>query len=69
MLVRLPVGPSRPLYIPLIANVSIVHPITGKTSGKEVLVQGKHIDIVTDLLASKGLPKKWVEASDLTGKK
>jgi len=46
-----------------------IHPIAGKTSGQEVLIQGKHLKIVTDFLQSKGVPKKWLEASDITGKK
>jgi translation initiation factor 2D len=43
--------------------------MAGKTSGLEVLVQGKQIKAVTELLISKGVPKKWIEAADLSGKK
>lgn len=68
MLARLPVSPNDLLDIPT-ANAAAVHPIAGKPTGKEVLVQGKHVQIVTDLLISKGLPKKWMEASDLSKKK
>jgi len=46
-----------------------VSPVQGKTSGMEVLVQGKQIQAVTELLVSKGVPKKWIESSDLSGKK
>lgn len=35
----------------------------------EVLVQGKQIEAVTRLLVSKGVPKQWIEASELLGKK
>ena len=44
-------------------------PVQGKTSGMEVLVQGKQIQAVTELLVSKGVPKRWIESSDLSGKK
>jgi hypothetical protein len=47
----------------------LVSPVQGKSSGMEVLVQGKQIEAVTQLLMSKGVPKKWIEASDLSGKK
>ncbi len=47
-----------------------VSPITGKSSGQEVLVQGKQAQVVTELLLGKGVPKKWVEVHDLSdGKK
>lgn len=37
--------------------------------GQEVMVQGKQTQVVLELLGSLGVPKKWVEAADLTGKK
>ena len=42
--------------------------MTGKP-GLEVLVQGKQSHAVVDYLTSKGIPKKWIEVSDLSGKK
>lgn len=36
----------------------------------EVMVQGKQIKAVTDLLVAKGVPKTWIESADMTtGKK
>jgi translation initiation factor 2D len=46
-----------------------VSPIVGKSSGMEVLVQGRHGKAVMDLLVSKGVPKKWVEVVDMGDKK
>jgi translation initiation factor 2D len=46
----------------------LVNPVPGKMSGQEVMVQGKQMSTVTELFTSKGVPKKWIEASDLTGK-
>lgn len=48
-----------------------VSPIPGKPAncGVEVLVQGKQSQAVVDYLTSKGIPKKWIEVSDLCGKK
>jgi translation initiation factor 2D len=37
--------------------------------GQEVMVQGKQIQVVVELLGSLGVPKKWVEAADMTDKK
>lgn len=48
---------------------NVVSPMVGKTTGMEVLVQGKQIDAVVELLVSKGVPKKWIETADLSGKK
>jgi translation initiation factor 2D len=42
--------------------------MTGKP-GLEVLVQGKQSHAVVDYLTSKGIPKKWIEVCDLSGKK
>jgi len=38
-----------------------VSPTPGKSSGMEVLVQGKQMKAVTEFLASRGVPKRWVE--------
>jgi translation initiation factor 2D len=35
----------------------------------EVLVQGKQAPAVVEYLTGKGIPKRWVEVSDLAGKK
>lgn len=52
------------------ASSTAVAPIPGVRagSGEEVMVQGRHIQAVTDVLISKGVPKKWIEAVDSTGK-
>jgi translation initiation factor 2D len=49
----------------------LVSPMLGKpaNSSLEVLVQGKQSQAVVDYLTSKGIPKKWIEVSDLSGKK
>jgi translation initiation factor 2D len=43
--------------------------LLGKNAGLEVVVQGKQIRPVTDMLVSKGVPEKGVEAADMTTKK
>ncbi|KAF9238328.1 hypothetical protein BU15DRAFT_47811 [Melanogaster broomeanus] len=53
----------------LCACATSVSPTPGKTSGLEVLVQGKQVKAVTEFLFSRGVPKKWIETADLTGKK
>lgn len=35
----------------------------------EVMVQGKQVKAVTDLLAAKGVPAKWIKSEDLSGAK
>lgn len=35
----------------------------------EVMVQGKQIKTVTDLLAAKGVPTKWIKSEDLSNAK
>ncbi|KAJ8502998.1 hypothetical protein ONZ45_g11242 [Pleurotus djamor] len=51
------------------ASSTAVSPIPGKSSGQEVLVQGKQIPAVTELLLGRGIPKKWIEATDMTDSK
>lgn len=48
-----------------------VSPIPGKpaNSGLEVLVQGKQSKAVVEYLTGQGVPKKWIEVLDLSGKK
>lgn len=48
-----------------------VAPVPGRPAGSslEIFVQGKQSKAVVDYLQSKGIPKKWIEVSDLTGKK
>jgi translation initiation factor 2D len=36
---------------------------------EEVMVQGNHIGIVVEVLMGKGVPKKWIETSEASGKK
>lgn len=35
----------------------------------EVLVQGKQMKAVVDLLLAQGVPRKWIEGVDLSDKK
>lgn len=42
------------------ASSTSVSPAPGKSSGMEVLVQGKKTKEVTEFLASRGVPKRWV---------
>ncbi|KAF7329716.1 Eukaryotic translation initiation factor SUI1 family protein [Mycena kentingensis (nom. inval.)] len=51
------------------AGATSVAPCPGNAPGHEVLVQGKQQKAVSDYLLEKGVPKKWIEVSDLTGKK
>ncbi|CAL1697893.1 unnamed protein product [Somion occarium] len=53
----------------LCASATSVTPLPGKSSDLEVMVQGKQIKAVTDLLISKGVPKKWIEVADLSDAK
>ncbi|KAJ6542735.1 eukaryotic translation initiation factor SUI1 family protein [Mycena capillaripes] len=48
---------------------SFFSPRGGGVPGLEVLVQGKQSTVVVDYLSAKGIPKKWIEVSDLVGKK
>ncbi|KIM41927.1 hypothetical protein M413DRAFT_445131 [Hebeloma cylindrosporum] len=53
------------------AGSTSVSPIPGKTAGYglEVLVQGKQSGAVVEYLTTKGIPKKWIEVADLSGKR
>ncbi|KAG6890228.1 hypothetical protein C0995_010241 [Termitomyces sp. Mi166 len=53
------------------AGATSVSPIPGKHagSGMEVMVQGKQSQAVMEYLTGKGIPKKWIETHDLSGKK
>jgi len=53
------------------AGATSVSPVAGKpvNSGLEVLVQGKQSAAVVEYLMGKGISKKWIEVSDLIGKK
>ncbi|KAI0077630.1 eukaryotic translation initiation factor SUI1 family protein [Panus rudis PR-1116 ss-1] len=51
------------------ASSTSVTPLPGKSADMEVMVQGKQIKAVTDFLISKGVPKKWIEAADLSADK
>jgi translation initiation factor 2D len=52
------------------ASSTSVNSLPGKAAGQEVMVQGKQLKAVTDLLIAKGVPKQWIEAKDTTtGKK
>ncbi|KAL5478889.1 hypothetical protein ACEPAI_2166 [Sanghuangporus weigelae] len=56
----------------LCASSTSVSPLPGNNNAKglEVMVQGKQIRSVKELLLSKGVPKAWIEESDLiSGKK
>ncbi|THH08838.1 hypothetical protein EW145_g2443 [Phellinidium pouzarii] len=51
------------------ASSTAVVPLPGKNAGFEVMVQGKQIKAVADMLQAKGVPKKWIESEDMTEKK
>ncbi|GBE78753.1 eukaryotic translation initiation factor SUI1 family protein [Sparassis latifolia] len=51
------------------ASSTSVSPVAGKISDMEVMVQGKQVKIVTDLLIAKGVPKKWIDSADLSAGK
>ena len=51
------------------ASSTSVNPLPGRAAGQEVMVQGKQLKAVVDLLNAKGVPKQWIEAKDTTGKK
>ena len=43
--------------------------LPGKSAGEEVMVQGKQVMVVKELLVSRGVPEKRIECTDLSGKK
>jgi translation initiation factor 1 (eIF-1/SUI1) len=47
--------------------VYTVSPISGGL--QEVMVQGKQTPAVLELLGSLGVPEKWIEVSNVVGKK
>ncbi|KAI0772460.1 eukaryotic translation initiation factor SUI1 family protein [Trametes elegans] len=52
------------------ASATSVTPLQGKPNSLEVMVQGKQIKSVTDLLIARGVPKRWIEGADQSvGKK
>ncbi|OSD03739.1 eukaryotic translation initiation factor SUI1 family protein [Trametes coccinea BRFM310] len=51
------------------ASSTSVTPIHGKPNSLEVMVQGKQVKAVADLLIARGVPKRWIETSDLTTSK
>jgi len=52
------------------ASSTSVNPLPGKAVGQEVMIQGKQLKAATDILLAKGIPKQWIEATDIsTGKK
>ena len=46
-----------------------VSPVHGKPNALEVMVQGKQIKAVTDMLVARGVPKRWIESSDQSEQK
>ena len=46
-----------------------VSPVHGKPNALEVMVQGKQIKAVTDMLIAHGVPKQWIESSTEKKKK
>ncbi|KAK7676959.1 hypothetical protein QCA50_020077 [Cerrena zonata] len=48
----------------LCASSTAVTPLPGKANELEIMVQGKQLKAVTNLLVSKGIPEKWIECSD-----
>ncbi|KZS88795.1 hypothetical protein SISNIDRAFT_387553, partial [Sistotremastrum niveocremeum HHB9708] len=44
------------------ASSTSVSDLPGKNAGKEVLVQGKQVKIVLELLEAKGISKRWIQS-------
>jgi translation initiation factor 1 (eIF-1/SUI1) len=44
-----------------------VSPVTG--SRHEVMVQGKQVSVVLEMLGNFGVPKKWIEAPEMADRK
>lgn len=53
----------------VLTGVRAVSPLPGKTNDLEVMVQGKQVKAVTDVLVARGVPAKWIKSEDLSGKK
>ncbi|KZP09855.1 hypothetical protein FIBSPDRAFT_1051659 [Athelia psychrophila] len=53
----------------LCASATSMSPVQGKAVGMEVLVQGKQLNAVAGLLGTRGVPKRWIVAVDLSSKK
>ncbi|RPD60842.1 eukaryotic translation initiation factor SUI1 family protein [Lentinus tigrinus ALCF2SS1-6] len=51
------------------ASSTSVSPLHGKPNALEVMVQGKQIKAVTDLLIARGMPKKWIQCEDQSEQK
>ncbi|TFY76449.1 hypothetical protein EWM64_g7560 [Hericium alpestre] len=51
------------------ASATAVTPVPGKSAGEEIMVQGKQIKPVVDYLLGEGVPKRWIEAADLSDAK
>ncbi|KAH9948078.1 eukaryotic translation initiation factor SUI1 family protein [Amylocystis lapponica] len=51
------------------ASSTSVSPVAGRPSQMEVMVQGKQVEAVIDMLVGKGVPKRWIESVDHTTKK
>lgn len=47
----------------------IVSPVPGRGNAVEVLVQGKQVKAVTELLLAQGVPKRWIETVDISERK
>lgn len=50
-------------------SVSAVQGLGKNSTAMEVLVQGKQMKAVVDLLLAQGVPRKWIEGVDLSDKK
>ncbi|KAI0084693.1 eukaryotic translation initiation factor SUI1 family protein [Irpex rosettiformis] len=49
----------------LCSSSTTVSPLQGKSSGLEVMVQGKQMKVIMTYLISKGVPKKWIQGADM----
>ena len=50
-------------------NAAIVSPLPGKGADQEVMVQGEHRKIVSDMLVAKGVPENCVHTTGIKGGK
>ena len=51
------------------SDARTVSPVQGKPNSLEVMVQGKQIKAVTDMLIAHGVPKRWIESATEKKKK